>query len=635
MPDPASEENEDDGFGSENSVLRLGALGRPETMERVLADGAVNTAALAHDPALPLYRHRLADGRVRLRYRTLGGDVDGVALLREGLAPLELAPIESPSPFLFWQVDLDAPAGAAPLGYRFAVRDGELGRLDPREHVLDPAELPEIRTPDWAKEAIWYQIFPERFRNGDPTNDPELTRRWTSDWNEPAAFEGEDGQTFWEFYVYQRMYGGDLKGIADRLDHLQELGVDAIYLNPIFQAEGPHKYNATDFRHVDTAFGAGEDHAAATANEDLADLSTWTWTPSDRLFLDFLAECKARGFRVILDAVFNHVGVMNPAFQDVQENREGSRYADWFQVRSWEPFEYVGWAGFGDLPVFAKEGDGLASEAVKEHLFAVTRRWMDPDGDGDPADGIDGWRLDVPMELPAGFWEEWRALVKSINPDAFISGEIWHRADRWLDGRTFDAVMNYRFAEPVVAWVGNIERKISVTELDRQLLELRLAYPAEVSFALMNLVDSHDTDRIASMLLNPDRPFDRSNQIQRADDYDPVGLTPSTSRQRLIALLQMTYVGAPMIYYGDEVGMWGADDPTNRQPMIWRDLEPYDRPEEVFFDEGHFAVYRELVALRRAHAALRMGSFRTVITDEAQDLGSSSGCSGRTPCSSP
>ncbi|MEC7233148.1 MAG: alpha-amylase family glycosyl hydrolase, partial [Planctomycetota bacterium] len=193
--------------------------------------------------------------------------------------------------------------------------------------------------------------------------------------------------------------------------------------------------------------------------------------------------------------------------------------------------------------------------------------------------------------------------------------------DRWLDGRTFDAVMNYRFAEPVVAWVGNIERKISVTELDRQLLELRLAYPAEVSFALMNLVDSHDTDRIASMLLNPDRPFDRSNEIQRADDYDCGRPHPiHFARQRLIALLQMTYVGAPMIYYGDEVGMWGADDPTNRQPMVWRDLEPYDRPDEVFFDEAHFAVYRELVALRRAHVALRLGSFRTVIADDAQDL---------------
>ena len=518
-------------------------------------------------------------------------------------------------------MDLDAPAGAAPLGYRFAVRDGELGRLDPREHVLDPAELPEIRTPDWAKEAIWYQIFPERFRNGDPTNDPELTRRWTSDWNEPAAFEGEDGQTFWEFYVYQRMYGGDLKGIADRLDHLQELGVDAIYLNPIFQAEGPHKYNATDFRHVDTAFGAGEDHAAATANEDLADPSTWTWTPSDRLFLDFLAECKARGFRVILDAVFNHVGVMNPAFRDVQERGEESAFADWFRVRSWQPFEYVGWAGFGELPVFAKSATGFASEAVKEHVFAVTRRWMDPDGDGDPSDGIDGWRLDVPGEIAPEFWAEWRALVKSINPDAYISGEIWDRADRWLDGRTFDAVMNYRFAEPVVAWVGNIERKLSVTELDRQLLELRLAYPAEVSFALMNLVDSHDTDRIASMLLNPDRPFDRSNQIQRADDYNSGRPHPiHFARQRLIALAQMTYVGAPMIYYGDEVGMWGADDPTNRQPMLWRDLETLRPAGGGLHHEGHFAVLPRGVALRRAHAALRMGSFETVITDEDQDL---------------
>lgn len=621
VPDPESEENEDDGFGSANSVLRIGALGRPEAMERSMGDGAVNTAALAHDHELPLYRHRVADGRVRLRYRTLEGDVEAVALLRDGQAPLELAPIESPAPFLFWQVDVDAPADSASFEYRFAVRDGERSHVDPRVHALDPAALPEIRTPDWAKEAIWYQIFPERFCNGDPSNDPEFTRRWTSDWNEPAEFEGEDGQTFWEYYVYQRMYGGDLKGIADRLDHLVELGVDAIYLNPIFQAEGPHKYNATDFRHVDTGFGAGEDYHEATAGEQLDDPSTWTWTPSDRLFLDFLRECKGRGLRVVLDAVFNHVGVMNPAFRDVQERGEESPFADWFRVRSWQPFEYSGWAGFGELPVFAKSPTGFASEAAKEHIFAVTRRWMDPDGDGDPSDGIDGWRLDVPGEIAPEFWAEWRDLVKSINPDAYISGEVWDRADRWLDGRTFDAVMNYRFAEPLVAWVGNIERKIGVKELDRQLLELRLAYPAEVSFALMNLVDSHDTDRIASMLLNPDRPYDRSNQIQRADDYDSGRPHPiHFARQRLVALVQMTYVGAPMIYYGDEVGMWGADDPTNRQPMIWRDLEPYDRADEVYFDEGHFEVYRQMVALRREHVALRLGSFRTVITDEEQDL---------------
>ena len=619
VPDPTNAEAEDDGFESCNSILRLGSLGQPDGLDLGPSVGGIRTEGLAHDPEEPLYLHRIPGGTWRVRYRTLAGDVTGVSLLLDGVATFPMERVSSPAPFQFWQVDLEG--AEEPVRYTFGLETESLCVADPRVHDYDPAAYATLETPDWAKNAIWYQIFPERFRNGDVSNDPELVRAWTSEWTEPAEWEGADGQTFWEYYVYQRMYGGDLAGIEEQLDHLVELGVTAIYLNPIFQAAGPHKYNATDFRHVDTGLGAGEDFEEATAGEDLLDPATWTWTPSDRLFLDFLATCKSRGLRVVLDAVFNHVGVAHPAFQDVQEHREASRFSDWFQIRSWEPFEYVGWAGFGDLPVFAKEGGGLASAAVKEHLFAVTRRWMDPDGDGDPSDGIDGWRLDVPMELPADFWEEWRTLVKSINPDAFIAGEIWHRADEWLGGKHFDAVMNYRFADPVVAWVGNVERKLSVSALDARLAELRLAYPDEATYAMMNLVGSHDTDRIASMLLNRDRPYDRSNQVQRRDDYnsgrpDEVHL----QRQLLVALAQMTYVGAPMIYYGDEVGMWGADDPTNRKPMLWPDLGPYDRPEQNFIMEDHHAFYRGAIALRREHEALRIGGFETHLADDDQDL---------------
>ena len=619
LPDPSNDEVEDDGFESCNSILRLGSLGQPDGLDLGPSVGGIRTEGLAHNSDEPLYLHRIPGGQWRARYRTLAGDVSGVLLLLEAGTVQPMERVSSPPPFQFWQVDVDS--ADQPARYTFGLETESLCVSDPRVHAYDPAAHSTLETPDWAKHAVWYQIFPERFRNGDVSNDPDPVRPWTSEWTEPAAWEGTDGQTFWEYYVYQRMYGGDIAGIEEQLDHLIDLGVTAIYLNPIFQAAGPHKYNATDFRHVDTGLGAGEDYEEATASEDLLEPSTWVWTPSDRLFLDFLATCKARGLRVVLDAVFNHVGVAHPAFLDVQENREASRFADWFQIRSWEPFEYVGWAGFGDLPVFAKEGERLASAAVKEHLFAVTRRWMDPNGDGDPSDGIDGWRLDVPMELPADFWEEWRALVKSINPDAFISGEIWHRADDWLSGKHFDAVMNYRFADPVVAWVGNVERKLSVSALDARLAELRLAYPDEATLALMNLVGSHDTDRVASMLLNRDRPYDRSNQIQRRDDYNsgrPHEL--HFQRQRLVALTQMTYVGAPMIYYGDEVGMWGADDPTNRKPMLWADLGPYDAPEQNFIMEDHHAFYREAIALRRAHEALRVGAFETLEADDDQDL---------------
>jgi len=252
----------------------------------------------------------------------------------------------------------------------------------------------------------------------------------------------------------------------------------------------------------------------------------------------------------------------------------------------------------------------------------VTRRWMDPNGDGDASDGVDGWRLDVPNEIPALFWAEWRQLVKSINPNAYICGEIWDRADAWLDGQHFDAVMNYPFARAVVAWVFDRKWKISVSEFDRRLRELRLAYPRAASFVLQNLLGSHDTDRVASMAFNPDRAYDHANRVQDSGpNYN--NAKPSVeayARARLAAFIQMTYVGAPMIYYGDEVGMWGADDPTCRKPMLWKDLEPYENPEENFVMEDHLAYYRQIIALRRTHSALRTGSFATLLADDAADV---------------
>ena len=159
------------------------------------------------------------------------------------------------------------------------------------------------------------------------------------------------------------------------------------------------------------------------------------------------------------------MGTAHPAFVDVRANGRESRYADWFDITSWEPFAYEGWAGFGELPAFRKDQThGLASETARRHIYDITRRWMDPDGDGDPSDGIDGWRLDVPNDVPMAFWYDWCDFVRSINPDAYITGEIWSRADEWLDGRSFDAVMNYQFAEPALAWIGNKDKRIPPSE---------------------------------------------------------------------------------------------------------------------------------------------------------------------------
>ncbi len=617
-PDPANPEREDDGHAGHNSVLALGRLASLTASAARTGDGLVDAAGLAHDPSRPRDLQHLGDGRVLLRYQTLDHDVEGVTLaLRDG-ARVPLAPVLADGRVELWE----AAAAAAPAAeYTFLLRDGDTLVSDPATYRLAPAPEQPFRTPDWAKNAVWYQVMVDRFRNGDPASDPPRAVPWTSEWFELQPSERASGQTFYQYAVFQRLYGGDFAGLREKLDYLEDLGVDALYLNPVFQAPSHHKYDATDFRHIDDFYGGGSDYAEVAAREDLLDPSTWEWTAADRAFLAFLREAKARGFRVILDGVFNHVGEQHPAFRDVRAKGRDSRYADWFRVTSWEPFRHEGWGGFGQLPEFAKDADGLASDAVEQHLFSVTRRWMDPDGDGDPSDGIDGWRLDVPNEVPGGFWERWRRHVKSINPDAYLVGEIWGEAGEWLDGRRFDAVMNYPFARAAIAWIGHREQRIPASECAARLAALRLAYPAEATYALQNLVGSHDTDRVASMMLNPDRDYDRRNRSQ--DDnpgYD--NAKPGAeeySRVRLLFLLQATYVGAPMVYYGDEVGMWGADDPTCRKPMLWDDLGAYATPRDNRPMAEHRDFYRAAIALRRAHPALRTGAFRTVLTDDAAD----------------
>ena len=618
--DPRNPEGEPDGHGGSNSVLRLGPEANLRGATAKLGDGLIEGAGLSHVPQRAQSVQWLPDGRLLVRVRTLAGDVERVQLVVRGMPAMGMRPIGDEDGFSWWEVPLAMPPKVTE--YTFIFSDGANSVRDPRVYSLNPAERPNFRTPDWAKDAIWYQIMPDRFRSGSRENDPDPVRPWTSEWYTPSPWEGQDGQSFYKWFVFSRLYGGDLQGLREKIGYLKDLGINAIYFNPVFQAPSHHKYNATNFLHIDEHFGTRGDYAKAEAVEDLRDPRTWTWTPTDKLFLQFLKECKAAGIRVIVDGVFNHVGTTHPAFRDVKERGQASPYADWFSVRSWSPFEYDGWAGFGELPVFRKTDRGFASEAVKKHIFDVTRRWMDPNGDGDPSDGIDGWRLDVPNEVPMPFWEEWRDLVKSINPNAYIVGEIWRRADDWLDGRTFDAVMNYPFAEGMIRWVGDRERKITVSELDRRLAELRRAYPSEATYVLQNLVDSHDTDRLVSKLKNPDREYDRGNREQEEGVvYDASKPGPEEYRKaRLIALAQMTYVGAPMIYYGDEAGMWGSDDPTNRKPMLWPDLEPYEKPEENRFMPEQHEHYRRVIALRRAHQALRTGSFETVLCDDAQDV---------------
>ena len=517
QPDPRNDQVISDGQGGNNSVLRLGAQANLGSIRTRRGDGKIEGGGILHDPSRASFVQRLPDGSLLLRVRTLRDDVENVEFVSEGRSSVMMKDSGSDEIFSWWETAISPPS--RPIAYTFLFSDGANRLSDERIYSLTTSPDALFHTPDWAKDAIWYQIMLERFRNGDSKNDPQPCRPWRSEWYGLSPWEGQNGNTFFKWDVFSRHYGGDLAGLREKLGYLKDLGINAIYLNPIFQAPSHHKYNATNFLHVDESFGTQGDYAKAEAVENLLDPKTWTWTPTDLLFLQVLKEAKNLGIRVILDGVFNHVGTTHLAFRDIQAKREGSPYKDWFSVRSWDPFEYDGWAGFLELPVFRKNDQGFTSDEVKQHIFDVTRRWMDPNGDGDPSDGIDGWRLDVPNEVAMPFWFEWRNLVKSINPNAYIVGEIWKRADQWLDGRSFDAVMNYPFAETIIQWIRDRNNKINVSEMDRRLAELRRAYPAESTYALQNLVDSHDTDRLVSKMRHPDTEYDKGNREQENPAY--------------------------------------------------------------------------------------------------------------------
>ena len=629
IPDPRNTDDEHDGHSGRNSILRLGRRAGLRTSPAQLGDGCIEAVGLEHQPNQPRFFQPLAADRVLVRVQSLAHDIERAWVATKGDGLAEMHVVHEDALFALWEAQVSLPAevhrrgGVHRVEYTFVLADGDKRVSDPNTYSRSFTEKTVFHTPDWARHAIWYQIMPDRFRNGEAANDPPQTRPWKSAWFTRAAWETQpDDHSFHRFGLTSRYYGGDIAGLEASLPYLRELGVNALYFNPVFKADSHHKYDATNYLHIDDHFGTKGDYAAVIANEDLTDPSTWKWTESDKAFLRFIEKAHEMGFHVIVDGVFNHVGRPHPAFQDVMKNGRNSPYADWFDVTSWEPFEYSGWAGFGELPEFKKSPDGLASDSLKEHIFNVTRRWMDPDGDGDPSDGIDGWRLDVPNEVPMPFWAEWRQVVKSVNPDAYITGEIWDRADAWLDGRHFDAVMNYTFSRAVVAWVMDREWKISVSEFDQRLQELRLAYPLPATLVMQNLMNSHDTDRLVSMAINPDRAYDHANRIQdNGPNYDnSKPPADAYAKARLVALLQMTYVGAPMVYYGDEAGMWGGDDPCCRKPMLWKELEPYDKPDENFVMQGHLDFYREIIKLRREHPALRTGSFETLLADDAADV---------------
>ncbi len=385
--------------------------------------------------------------------------------------------------------------------------------------------------PQWAQGALVYEIFAERFANGDPTNDPEDVEDWE------------------KLPTTESMKGGDLKGILEKLDHIVDLGVEVLYLTPIFVSPSNHKYNITDYYHIDPQFG------------DLADCRA------------LVEACHARGIRVMFDAVFNHCGYEFFAFQDVLKNGRQSPHWDWFAIEdtpiTTDPPNYLTFANnFWNMPKLMTQ-----NPEVRQYLLGVAEYWI-------RECDIDGWRLDVPNEVDHEFWREFRQRVKKIKPDALIIGELWHEASEWVQGDQFDAVMNYPFFEAVTDWLG--KDTIRAASFAERLAKVQMNHRQVVNLAMYNLIGSHDTARFLTVAQG------------------------NRKKLRLAAGLMMTYEGAPMIYYGDEVGMEGENDPDCRRGMLWGSQKQ---------DQELLQWYKKLAVLRRQYPVLKTGHCRTVWAD--------------------
>ena len=516
--------------------------------------------------------------------------------------------------------------------------------------------------PQWAKEVVWYQIFPERFYNGDKINDPTSetligswphyvdsnweVHPWTSDWYELQPYEKKNGKDIW-FNIQRRRYGGDLQGIINKLDYIKDLGIGAIYLNPVFEAPSLHKYDGATYHHIDPNFGPDPVGDRKLIESEIPDdPKTWVWTEADKLFLKLVDEVHKRGMKIIIDGVFNHMGINSWAFKDVVFNQQKSKFKDWFTIKSWgdsikgTKFEYEGWFGVKELPELREDENGIVA-GPKKYIFDITKRWMDPNTDGNPDDGIDGWRLDVAFCVKHPFWKDWRKIVKSINPQAYLTAEVIDSVAAnkpYLEGDEFDAVMNYNFLFSTAEYFIDEKTSISTTEFDKGLQELRNAYPESVAFGMMNLYGSHDTQRILSHIVNKDK-YKIRKWGQNFDKFKGSNTKYDTRKPKqeefyklkMMLIFQMTYIGAPYVYYGDEVGMWGANDPCCRKPMLWDEYNYDDEQlnpdqsiknkiDKNFVNKDLFAFYKKLIKIRNDNKVLQLGKYRTLKTDDKNEV---------------
>jgi len=387
-----------------------------------------------------------------------------------------------------------------------------------------------VSPPDWAKDAIIYNIFPDSFATGkNHISQKELS----------LDYQGQE---------VKGKLGGTIRGITENVDYLVELGVNAIYINPIFAAGEYHKYDLLDYYHIDPCFGTDED------------------------FKELVKVYHENGIRVIIDGVFNHCGWKFFAFEDVVQKGPDSKYADWFYGLNFPVVRPDDWETYPNYECFGYERMmpklNLSNPEAEEYFCNVGKYWV-------REFDTDGWRLDVASEINDDFWRRFNREVKSVKKDAILIGEVWETANHWLDGKIFDSAMNYDFRKHSKRFFA--EHSIDAKEFANRVADMYMRYRKQTTFAQLNVLDTHDVSRFLSVC------------HENRETY------------RLAVVFQMTFPGMPSIFYGDEQGITGIAENDYRSPMPWD-----QRNEEMF------SMYQELIALRHKEELLRRGDFRII-----------------------
>lgn len=762
-------------IGENGALFAQGDLGTGKFVYEAI-DKNTNLKAIVHNYDSLQYFNKLSDSEYEFKIRTQMNDVErayiSIVLHEEDNYEMiyELERYQDKTNgFDYFERIINFGKEATKLLYYFILEDNgsrayfngtTLSYSKPKRLVVNTTskDIQLFNVPNWAKEAVWYNIFPDRFYNGNHYNDPIFNEfgpeafkpnrlheqnfveeykweksnnvishfdrnRWTADFKEQVIWEKLGEREIDYSLKYARMYGGDLQGIKEKIPYMKELGINAVWLNPVFFSYQNHKYGANDFRHISPDFGtiktSGSTHSveinrnnkygnksyvdvlgnkATTSSElkllevnlkgenrgkngygETEDPATWVWTESDLIMVDLIKEFHKNGIRVIFDGVFNHSSSEHWTFNMVLADGENSKYKDWYKFTDFgqhvpitddmsdeQAFEtlianrkrtiYNAWGGFDSLPEF-----NTFNQEYKEYIFNITRKWMcGPDGKESENwmedDGIDGWRLDVPNCLEnQNFWNEWREVVKGSKKDSYITAELWGNASGDINGgNKFDTVMNYEWLKTVIGFFinqsreGGVRYKLKAQDFFNELREKRTWYPYQALQASQNLNGSHDTDRLYSRIVNDviGRNLEEGKQLEKgyngirpdlASNYHPNTTidwrnSPIKPKDilKLISIFQMTYIGAPMLFYGDEVGMWGATDPYCRKPMLWKEFL-YDNEKnpshinqnEVYeqkVDSDLFEWYKKLIRIRLENKTLVYGKFREMFADNDKEI---------------